>query len=78
MTKTYALPNPAAVCARIAADGGPQIDPSQPAGAVVTHGCTLAWTIAAGEITIAVTHKPFYITEAQIFAQLDTFFAGAK
>lgn len=78
MSKTYPLPNPAAICAQIHAAGGPVIDPSQPTGSVVTHGCKLLWTIGQGNIVITLASKPWIISDAQVFAELDKLFVGAK
>ncbi len=75
MSRTYPLLNPTATAAKILAEGGPAIDPSQTTGSVETHGVKLAWTIADGQITVTVVSKPWIIPMAQIIGELDRFFA---
>lgn len=76
MSKTYPLTNPAALAARIAAAGGPVIDPSQPTGEIAAHGCKLGYAIANGSITVTLLHKPFGVPDGMVFGKLDQLFAG--
>lgn len=79
-SKTYPLPDPAATVAKIAAEGGPKIDPTQTSGQASDCGVTLAWSIGAGtniptQITIAVISKPFLIPYSTIWSHVDALFA---
>ena len=74
-SKTYSLVNPAEVAARVAAAGGPRIDPTQTTGSAEAHGVALAWTIADGTIAVHTTAKPFYVSCAEIEEHLDALFA---
>ena len=74
-SKTYPLPDPAAVAAKIAAAGGPRIDPTQPTGAASADGVTLTWVIVDGHITVTIEKKPFFISTDFIWAHADTLFS---
>ena len=77
-SRTYPLAaqEACAVCAKIAAGGGPMIDATQATGTTVSHGVTLEWTIAAGTITISIPSKPWVLPCAQIYGELDGLFAA--
>ena len=74
-SKTYPLPDPAAVAAKVAAAGGPRVDPTQRIGAASADGVTLSWSIADGQITLTIEKKPFFISDATIWAHADPLFA---
>jgi hypothetical protein len=74
-SKTYPLPDPSAVAAKIAAAGGPRIDPTQPTGTASADGVTLTWVIAQGHITITIEKKPFFLSDNFIWAHADPLFA---
>lgn len=76
-SKTYPLPDPAATAAKVLAEGGPSIDPTQTTGTATEHGVTLSWVIASGQITIIVVSKPWVIPMSTILGELDKFFGGA-
>lgn len=74
-SRTYPLPDPAAVAAKIAAAGGPRIDPHQPTGTATADGVTLSWSIADGQITISIVHKPWIISEGTVWSHVDAVLA---
>lgn len=74
ITKTYPISDPVALAAKIKAEGGPSIDPTQTSGTAETHGVHLTYVVTAGIITIAVASKPWYVSDAQISSALDGFF----
>jgi hypothetical protein len=78
-TKTYPFsPQEAsAIAQRIRQAGGPVIDPTKPTGEAVTHNVHLAWQITANQIAFSIENKPWYISEAVIWDQLDKLLAGA-
>ena len=76
-SKTYPLPHPAETAARIAALGGPKLDPAQPSGTITEQGVELGYSIAGGEITLTLLHKPWAVPQAVIEGKLDSFF-GVK
>jgi hypothetical protein len=75
-SKTYPLPDPAALADKVAAAGGPKLDPTQPTGEASADGVTIGWNIAGGEITVAVLSKPFYISLSTIWSHVDNLFAS--
>jgi hypothetical protein len=74
-SKTYPLPDPAAVAAKVAAVGGPRVDPTQPTGTASADGVTLTWVTADGQITLTIESKPFFISDGTIWAHADPLFA---
>lgn len=75
-SRTYPLPSPAAAAAKIAAEGGPQIDPTQPTGKETADGITMSWEIAGGYITLTVDSKPWLIPYSVIWSHADAIFAN--
>ena len=73
-SKTYPLPNPAVVAAKVAAAGGPHIDPTQPVGTASADGVRLAWSIHDGQITVTILGKPFFISDDTIWEHADKLF----
>lgn len=76
-SRTYPLPDPTSLAARIKSLNGPAIDPSQPTGEAKVHGCDLTWVIAGGQITVTVVSKPMFATYGMVFGKLDELFGGA-
>ena len=78
-SKTYPLPDPTDVAAKIAAAGGPQIDVSKPTGAASAHTVlgtvTLSWVIDAGSIVVTVAKKPWDMSLNTIWEHVDPLFA---
>lgn len=76
-TKSYALPDPAAVAAKVAAAGGPKIDPTQPTGSAHADGVTMTWVIdgTPTRITLTVKSKPFFVSYDEIWSHADPLFA---
>jgi hypothetical protein len=77
-TKTYPitqgeLPE---LCQKIAANGGPTLDPSQPTGKATTHGVTLGWDIQPTSIAITILGKPWFVSNDTIFGEVDKFVTG--
>lgn len=76
-TFTYPCPDPAALASKISALGGPALDPTKLTGEIVEHGVHLDYDDEAGEVTVTVKSKPFYISEDQIKSGLDKIFGVA-
>lgn len=74
-TKTYALPNPAAVAAKVAAAGGPQIDLTHSTGSAHAEGITIGWSIAGGSVTVSILGKPWFVSDNMIWSHVDALFA---
>lgn len=74
-SKSYPMPDPAAVAAKVAAAGGPQICPTECTGSAHADGVTLTWVIANGQITITVKSKPFFVSYDTIWEHADSLFA---
>lgn len=77
-SRTYPLTDPAALAAKIAAAGGPQIDPTQSTGRASSHSVTLAWSITPGTITIEIVAKPWVIPCGAVYEHLDALFGEAS
>ena len=75
-SRTYPIPDPAAVAAKVAAMGGPQLDPSKPVGTASGEGVTVGWSIANGQITICLLHKSMFIPESTVWSHIDQLFAA--
>lgn len=63
-----------AICAKIEAEAGVQIDPTQPTGSTQTHGVTINWKIQGNAITISIPSKPWVIPCSTILDELDKLF----
>lgn len=74
-SKTYPIPNPAAVAEKIKAAGGPQLDITKPTGEASGDGVTLSWNISDGYVTVSIVKKPFYVPESTVWSHADTLFA---
>lgn len=74
-SKTYPLPDPTAIAAKVAALGGPVIDPTQTTGTATAEGVTLLWSVTDGEIAITIEKKPFWMQEGWIWNHVDQVFA---
>lgn len=75
MTYTYPVSDPVALAAKLKAEGGPAIDPTQTSGSLPPeHGVKLTWLLQSGNIQIIVASKPFFISYDQIKNGLDHFF----
>lgn len=74
-SKTYPLTDPAAVAAKVAAAGGPRVDPQQPTGTASADGVTITWVIADGKITLTIESKPFFVSADTIWHHADSLFA---
>ena len=79
-SKTYPLPDPAALAAKIQAAGGPPIDPTQPTGSASDSTplgeVTLSWAINGATITVTITKKPFILSSGTIWEHVDELFAS--
>jgi hypothetical protein len=76
-SKTYPLPHPEQVAAKIKAAGGPAIDLSKPSGEASADGITLAWTMQPDAyVQVTIVKKPFYIPASTIWSHADALFAG--
>ena len=73
-SKTYPIPDPTAVAAKVLAAGGPKIDPTQPAGEARAEGVTIGWSIANSQITVTVLSKPWIIPWGTIWSHVDALF----
>jgi hypothetical protein len=69
--RTYALPDPTAIVAKVKAAGGPAIDATQPTGHASADGVTLGWKISGGEIEITVISKPWVVPYGTIWSHVD-------
>jgi hypothetical protein len=69
--KTYRLPDPAAVAAKVKAAGGPALDPTQAVGQASAEGVTLSWSISQGQILITIIRKPWMIAYSAIWNHVD-------
>jgi hypothetical protein len=74
-SKTYPLPDPTAIAAKVVAAGGPQVDVTKPTGEASADGVTIGWSIADGHITVSVLSKPFYMPLGSIWTHVDNLFA---
>ena len=69
--KTYALPDPAAIAAKVKAAGGPLFDPTQSTGQASADGVTLGWSISQGQVLITIIRKPWMIAYSAIWSHVD-------
>ena len=73
-SKVYPIPDPVAIAMKVKASGGPALDPSQPSGQASADGVTLSWVIEAGNITITLLKKPFFVPESTVWSHVDQLF----
>jgi hypothetical protein len=69
--KTYALPDPAAIAAKVKAAGGPAVDPTQSSGEASADGVTLGWSISQGQILVTIVRKPWMVPYSAIWSHVD-------
>jgi len=69
--KTYALPDPAAIAAKVKAVGGPALDPTQATGQASADGVTLSWNIRQGQILITILQKPWIVPYSAVWSHVD-------
>ena len=69
--KTYALPDPAAIAAKVRAAGGPQFDPIQSRGQASADGVTLGWSMSQGQVLITIIRKPWMNAYSAIWSHVD-------
>jgi hypothetical protein len=74
-SRSYPLTDPTALAAKIAAEGGPAVDPTQATGEATGKGVTLGWTIVGGMITITIINKPMLVPASFIWSKIDALFA---
>ena len=74
--KTYRIGDVAALAGRIKAAGGPQLDPTSPAGRAAADGVTIGWSIADHVITVTVISKPWVVPYGAIWSHIDPLFAN--
>ncbi|WP_297846269.1 hypothetical protein [Pseudomonas sp.] len=74
-SKTYPLTDPAALAAKVKAEGGPALDPTRPTGQASADGVTMGWSIADGSITLTIIKKPWIIPASTIWSHADALFA---
>lgn len=73
--RTYTVTDPAAVAAKVLAEGGPALDPTQPTGTASGDGVTIDWVESGSQITVTVESKPFLVPWSVIWAHLDALFS---
>jgi hypothetical protein len=69
--RVYALADPAAVAAKIKAEGGPAIDPTQAEGQASADGVTLGWKMSSGAIEVTVISKPWVVPYGTIWSHVE-------
>jgi hypothetical protein len=69
--KTYALPDPAAIAAKVKAAGGAAVDPTEATGQASADGVTLSWSIHQGQILVTIIHKPWMVPYSAIWSHVD-------
>jgi hypothetical protein len=74
-SKTYPLPDPAAIALKVKAAGGPAIDPTQPTGEASADGVTASWSVSGGQVTITILSKPWIVSWGTLWAHVDAIFA---
>jgi len=79
-SKTYPMPPPAVLVAKIASMGGPKLDPSQTVGKAIDCGVELGWSIdydsAPAQIAITILNKPWLIPASTVWSHVDELFAA--
>ncbi len=73
--KSYSLSNPQAVADKIAAAGGPVIDPFKPSGEASAHGVMISWVVVSGQIMVTIESKPWVMPYSLIWENIDHVFA---
>lgn len=74
--RSYPIPDPAAIAAKVKAAGGPAIDPTQATGQASADDVTIGWNIVAGQITITIVSKPWVVPYSAVWSHIDAVFAA--
>ena len=71
-SKTFALTvDPAVIAAKVAAMGGPKIDPTQATGTASADGITMAWDVTGGQIVVTIDKEPWYMPASAIWTHVE-------
>lgn len=74
-SKTYHFTDPAELAAKVLAEGGPKLDPTQPSGQASADGVTIGWDIQCPTIEITILAKPWIMPYSAIWSHVDELFA---
>jgi len=75
-SKTYPLPDPAAIALKVKAAGGPAIDPTQPTGEASGDGVVASWSVSGNQVTISILSKPWALPWGLLWSKIDAIFAN--